>query len=117
MLIDDSIDSLESMSDALELNGYKNERFNSPYQALASYNQGKYQAVIIDYIMPQMSGLQVIDAILAKDPNACVIVVSGMIGALERLQSINGICGFFRKPVEIDLLLEKLSLITRDLNI
>jgi DNA-binding NtrC family response regulator len=100
LIVDDDPQSLESMSNGLALNGYENDSFLHPKDALAFYSPGKYDVVITDYKMPEMDGIEFIKAIRTKDPKVYVILISGLLDRVET--SPDRIYAHFRKPLNIE---------------
>ena len=68
LLIDDDRNHLESISDALVLNGIETSLFLNPVEALESFYSCDYDAVITDIRMSEMDGMKVLEKILKFDP-------------------------------------------------
>ena len=77
MIIDDQIQSLNSLKSALEVRGFNCFTFSDPLLAVSSYNSDVYDLVITDINMPEMNGLEVKEAILRNNPDALVILITG----------------------------------------
>lgn len=67
---------------------------------LAAYGNGaNYDVVVSDYRMPDMTGIEVEQEIIRRDPSAKVIIVSGFGGCDTALEAMNrGATDFLRKP-------------------
>ena len=106
MLIDDDRELLESVRDELISCGYEIREFCDPRQAITSYNSSDYSLVITDLVMPQMTGLDVMQSIREIDPRARVIVMSGHPSEyLERRILKEGADAFFHKPMDLPRLI------------
>ena len=70
-------------------------------QALDLYRQkkGRIDAVVLDLVMPNMDGVEVLEKLLALDPQAKVIMTSGYHEReIATRFSGRGISGFIQKP-------------------
>jgi DNA-binding NtrC family response regulator len=116
MLIDDDISSLQSLYNALRLNGYPTQKFENPTDALKSYENGTFDVVATDYKMPDMTGVDVLKAIKKINPEAYVIVFTGYAdgnnikGAYD-----NGAYAFIRKPLDWESFIAILVTIEKEL--
>jgi len=78
------------------------------------YN-GKLDAIITDYEMPEMDGLELARSLREQGFQGCIVVMSGGMTPhkLAAFREV-GICGFFPKPFEVSRLIELLFRIYRD---
>ena len=60
LVIDDNEDVLKLMKDILEENNFESLTFNSPVEALKSLAVSKPNMIVVDLMMPQMSGIGLI---------------------------------------------------------
>jgi two-component system, chemotaxis family, chemotaxis protein CheY len=70
-------------------------------EAVALYERVKPDVVLLDLVMPDMGGEEVLEAILAMDPSARVVIVSSMgtDAAIERCLDL-GARSFLQKPFD-----------------
>ena len=111
MVIDDDDIVLDSLKHALSLNGFGVFTFISPRQALREYeaDSDKYDIVISDFHLPGMNGIDVMRAILKKNPQVPVIIMSGDEDRELLPKTLQmGAQAFFYKPLDITQLIEKL---------
>jgi two-component system chemotaxis response regulator CheY len=67
--------------------------------ALRRFKDGSFDIVFLDYAMPGLGGLETLDAILAKQPKAKVIMISAMPGQHLASQALkHGAIAFLPKP-------------------
>ena len=68
--------------------------------AVDKYAENKPDLVFMDIVMPKLTGVEALKAILAMDSNAKVVMLSS-VGTQENLkEAINaGACNFIQKPV------------------
>lgn len=70
-------------------------------EAIMLYEQFKPDLVTMDIVMPQVSGVEAVKAIMAKDPNAKIIMISSMGQNSLVMESIlEGAKDFIVKPFD-----------------
>ncbi|HOK14271.1 MAG TPA: response regulator [Candidatus Kapabacteria bacterium] len=113
LLIDDDISSLEVLNDVLVLNGFECDAFENPLKAIQHFKRGKYIAVLTDYLMKEMNGIDLMKEIKKIDPDTPVIIYSACDQFnLDEVALKNGATNFFSKPVswiDIEKVLSKLK--------
>ena len=79
-------------------------------EAVVRFSELRPDVVLLDLVMPDMGGEEVLSAILAMDPGANVIIVSslGTRDAVERCLR-GGARSFLQKPFEVEDLLRTLD--------
>lgn len=110
MLIDDNDITLESVSEALQLHGFQNHMFNDPHRAVAAYNPTLYPIIIVDYNMPGMTGIEVLQEIRKQAPDAKVIIYTGLPDAQVRRRIIQSGADEFYKTDKLQQLIKKLEI-------
>lgn len=83
-------------------------------EALYEFSALKPDVVLLDLVMPEMSGEDVLQAILQMDPNANVVIISslGTGDAIERCLK-GGARSFLQKPFDTPDLVRTLSSLER----
>jgi len=71
-------------------------------EAIQAYGRLKPDVVLMDYVMAKLNGATACRNILAKDPNARIILVSGMPKVAELADS--GAIAVLAKPVALEIL-------------
>ncbi len=77
LLVDDERDALDACFQALAKENYLVDTAASPREALEKVRARSYDAAVVDLKMPQMSGIELLQAIRKIDPDVAVIVVTG----------------------------------------
>jgi DNA-binding response OmpR family regulator len=72
LIVDDEPDLTQVYSLVLEYHGFKVYSFNDPLEALAKFEPGLYDLVILDIKMPKMGGFELYHEIKKKDNNSKV---------------------------------------------
>ncbi len=79
-------------------------------EAIQQIRQKKYDLIITDLKMPNVSGEEVVKFACENDPNSKVIVISGFSSLYTVSQSINnGACAFLSKPFSIKELMQSVA--------
>jgi FixJ family two-component response regulator len=108
-VIDDDPRVLQSLINLLASCGYKAEGYHSAEDFLESGGLQKSSCVITDMEMRQMSGLSLLHHITGAASSLPVVIITGK--PSERSESFyreKGAVGFFRKPVDVDALVDLL---------
>ncbi len=109
LIVDDEKEVTDSLVTAFKPSDYEITAENDPVQALKRYKKEKFDVVLTDVRMPEMTGIELLKAIREHDPKARVIVVTAY-GDLETsIAAINNkAVAFFSKPINfvelVDLL-------------
>lgn len=113
MLVDDDISSLEVLNDVLILNGFECDAFESPIKALEHFEKGKYLAVLTDYLMNELNGVDFMRELRKREPDLPVIIYSACDHFnLDEIALKNGATNFFAKPIswmDIEKVLSELN--------
>ena len=112
MIIDDDQGSLESLRDCIETRGSECDAFQDPAKALAAYDPAVHDVVLTDFSMPQLNGLEVLEAIRKRREDAVVIIITGY--GNEELAAASrqgGAYAFLYKPLNAFKLYELLDAI------
>ncbi|MEN9577279.1 MAG: hypothetical protein RJA70_288, partial [Pseudomonadota bacterium] len=112
MIVDDEEEVAVGVSALLRRKGYQTLTFNTGSAALDAFQKAwrTIDLVLLDMIMPEMRGVEVLQAMKLIDPHVMVVLVSGypMTADTRRLTEI-GAAGFLLKPATSVELLQTLS--------
>ena len=111
MLVDDAAFMRMTIKNCLTKAGYDNIVEASDGQiACETYKQEKPDLVIMDITMPNMDGIQALQAIKSLDPNANVVMCSAMGQEAMVLEAITlGARDFIVKPFKPDRILQTVA--------
>jgi len=104
LVVDDEENVRKSWSRALRLAGYTVRMAGNGDEALRECDEHHFDLVILDFLMPSMTGVELLRRIRKKLPHVRSIIVSGKID--ERM-SQDEITRTLRETVEADLYLHK----------
>ena len=116
LAVDDSKTMLAMMSAYL-----KNTCFelvataNSGPEAIQKYKELKPQLVLLDVVMPEVTGIATLEQILVDDNDACVVMVSSL-GTEATVQDClkKGAKSFVQKPIQKDGMLATLKTVCQE---
>jgi len=101
LIVDDDVVLLDLMSRRLERIGYKPDRAQNGADAMRLVESNEYDLVVTDLYMPKASGIDLIGAVMRKDPQTQVIAITGgaMIDmALDAIEK--GAFAYLSKPFD-----------------
>jgi two-component system, OmpR family, response regulator len=105
LIVDDNKDTRESLATLFREHGYLALTAHDGYSAIERATEFKPHAVLLDIVMPGISGFRVAE-MLRKQPafaNALLISVTGMAQDVDGWLSKNAGCNYhFEKPLEFD---------------
>jgi len=105
LIIDDEPNILSTLRRALELEGYGVEVASSGKAGLAALDRD-IDMVLLDVVMPDMGGLDVLAAIRDRRPDVFVVMMSGNATIETAVQATKlGALDFLEKPISSDKLL------------
>ena len=105
LVVDDNLDSAESLKEFLELDGWNVSMVHTGEDALEAYSRQPYQLVVMDLKMPGIGGVEAIRMILEQDPEARIVVITGNAVEEDVMQARQlKIIELIRKPFDPDQL-------------
>jgi len=110
LVIDDEVQSLELIKDALSHDGLEILTENDPQTGLETFKRVRPPIVLLDLMMPGIRGLQMLEWILAADPGAEVILMTAHYSTESAVEAIQkGACDYLNKPLSIDKLRRRIA--------
>src|SRR5574341_439432 len=104
LLVDDQRDILRLLHSTLDTLGHKFEIIESPSgeEALLEAGRRKIDLLVADYLLPGMSGIELMHKVRARHPEVKVILISGMTDRQARDEMLNaGAMALFDKPIPL----------------
>jgi DNA-binding NtrC family response regulator len=106
LVIDDDEVVLNSIAEALRLEGYKVDTAETGKEAIRKGNLRFYNLVLIDIRLPDMEGTKLLKAMKETTPKMVKIIVTGYPSLQNATEALNkGADGYVIKPVDIPKLL------------
>ena len=110
LIVDDDADIRSNFSDILGDLGYQTTTAQDGESALECVRNNPFDVVLLDYKMPGMDGASLYSEIKKLQPSIAAIMITAWAGSDGAQQARNaGTWDVLRKPVDIPLLLDKLS--------
>ncbi len=107
LVVDDEADNAQLFNELLTREGYGVVTLSDPTQVMSMLKEHDFHLVILDVMMPKMSGTQVLEQIRSFDDDIAVIVATGFPTVESAVASIkNAASDYVRKPVEPPILIE-----------
>ncbi|MBC8456553.1 MAG: response regulator, partial [Deltaproteobacteria bacterium] len=96
----------DSLNALLSNRDYQLQTCNSAREALECLAKNNFDLVLLDIVIPDMSGLQIMDYINSQDTETLVIVITGHASIESAIESLRrGAYDYLRKPFEPEELL------------
>lgn len=109
LLIDDEEDFLAVMSDRMKARNMQVSTASSAKEGLEKAASGNYDAVILDVMMPEMSGIDALKILKEKNPDLEVILLTGHATIKQGIEAMKlGALDLLEKPADINALTEKI---------
>src|ERR1035438_3832586 len=108
--VDDTPAGLELLAEALQQDGLAIFTSTDPEEGLELIYREHPQIVLLDLVMPKMSGLDVLERIVEFDPAIDVILMTAHYTTETAVEAIQkGACDYLNKPVSIPALRERVE--------
>lgn len=103
LVVDDDADVAGLLKDVLEANGCEPTTVTDPSQAMEELRRGDYHIVVLDVMMPVLSGMDLLADIRTQDRDVAVILLTGHPSLETAMQSIeHEVSAYLKKPFDID---------------
>ena len=113
MFVDDQDQILELVSEILDLGGYEVIKVKSGYECLERLKEVKPDLILMDVMMPDMTGKQTVEKIRAnpktKDLKIAFLTVTRSAGFETKTMQSLGALDYITKPFDKDDLLERVK--------
>ena len=109
LAIDDEPEILEIIKQCLEMEGFQVLTALGAKAGLKLYETRRSEigVVLLDYLMPDMTGDLVFDCLRRRNPDARVILLTGCEDSVARTMFEAGLRGFIQKPFYLDDLVNR----------
>jgi DNA-binding response OmpR family regulator len=101
LVLDDDPDTGEVLRHYLGKEGFKVDVITSPRAGLEQVAKQQYHILILDMRMPEMNGIEVLNAIRERDKDLAVIVLTGYPSVETAVASLKGgVADYVEKPID-----------------
>ena len=103
LVVDDDKELADNFVEYLTKLGYRSSPAYSGKEGLTKFQQGDFQLVITDLVMPDMDGMELLEAVRRLDSRVVVMVITGY-GTIESaVEAIKkGAYDFIPKPFQME---------------
>ncbi|MES2829491.1 MAG: response regulator [Bacteroidota bacterium] len=115
LIIEDEELTLTFLQSRIQKENYDVDVARDGNEALEKINANKYDSIVVDLMLPFVSGFELIGHIRADDKNAetPIIVVSALSTESTIVEALSiGANDFLKKPLAVNVLITKLKLLT-----
>ncbi|HKK89987.1 MAG TPA: response regulator [Desulfobacteraceae bacterium] len=110
LLVDDEQEFVEALAQRLELRNYSVTTAFSGETAVEIAEKTEFDVVILDVLMPGMSGIEALKRIKAINPTLPVVMLTGKATVSNAIEGMKlGALDFLMKPADTGLLVEKID--------
>ncbi|MDA0302977.1 MAG: sigma-54 dependent transcriptional regulator [Bacteroidetes bacterium] len=106
LIIDDEAPIRASLREILEYEGYQVQEAENGMEGVRLATKFAYDVIFCDIKMPEMDGMEVLDALSEKLIKTCVVMISGHGTVEAAVQSLKkGAYDFIQKPLDLNRIL------------
>jgi signal transduction histidine kinase/CheY-like chemotaxis protein len=109
LVVDDDLDNARMMAEVLGDEGYEVQVAPSAEVALQMWEKRRYDAALLDALMPDVSGWELARELRQRTPQALLAIVTGMDVRGQNRANLALVDAVFRKPIDVGALDEFLS--------
>lgn len=109
LVVDDDMDNARMLAEVLGDEGYEVQVAQSAEVALQLWERRRFDAALLDALMPEMSGWELARELRKRTPQALLAIVTGMDVRGQSRATLALVDAVFRKPIDVGALDEFLS--------
>jgi DNA-binding NtrC family response regulator len=110
LLVDDEQDFLEIMAERMRARDMEVHTCTSADEALRKIKDENFDAIILDFMMPGMDGMQALKEMKAKSPESQIILLTGHATIEKSVEAMKlGATDFLEKPADLRELEKKIK--------
>src|SRR6266496_5054959 len=110
LAIDDDAQALEIISLALKRQGLEIITVQDPEEGFETFLRTRPRIVLLDLVMPKVSGMEILERIVAVDPGVDVILITAHYSPESAVEAIQkGASDYLTKPIDIEKLRARIA--------
>jgi two-component system, OmpR family, response regulator len=103
LIVDDDIDVCEYVTMLLAQQGYGVDALQDPTRVIDGLRQIHYHMVILDLMMPQISGIELLNQIREVDDDIAIVIFTAHPSVDSAVESLkHNVSDYVRKPFDVD---------------
>lgn len=110
LLVDDEKDFLEAMRERMTARGMEVTTASSANEAIDIIDKISFDAILLDFQMPGMDGMDALKIIKTKQPESQIILLTGYATLEKGVEAMKiGATDFIEKPADMEALSNKIK--------
>lgn len=110
LIVDDDREFREAFAERIRIRGCRADTAGSAPEALALIDRKEYDAVLLDLMMPEVGGIETLQAMRRRRPELQIILITGHPSLTKGVEALRmGAMDFVAKPVEMADVMEKIE--------
>jgi len=110
LIVDDEEEFSEVLAERLSSRGFEVDVAKDGMEAIRKVKTEKYEAVILDFAMPGLNGIETLDILLDKEPDLQVILLTGQASLENGVEALKlGAQDVLQKPADINKIVKKIK--------
>jgi DNA-binding NtrC family response regulator len=102
LIIDDDRQNLELVRNALDRSGLRILTSDDPNAGFSLFLQARPKLVLLDLVMPNVSGMELLERMLGVDPGLDIVLVTAHYSPESAVEAIQkGACDYLTKPLNL----------------
>lgn len=103
LLVDDDASIVSALTFYLEQRGWRVASAGDGRAGVEAYERDAPDIVVLDLDLPGLSGMQILQVLLARDPDATVLMLTGTVDVSTAVEALHfGAENFLTKPVDLE---------------
>jgi len=117
LIVEDEEGIVQFLKQGLEEEGYQVSAAGNGAEGLELFQQGKFDLVLLDWMLPKMTGLELCQAIRQQNTKLPIIFLTAKDTVQETVEGLkSGANDYIKKPFSFDELVERIKVQLRDKN-
>jgi DNA-binding NtrC family response regulator len=110
LVIDDDRQTLEVISDSLAAEGLEISTAEDAETGFELFLQNRPRLVLLDFVLPGVTGTELLERMIATDPAVNVILITGHYSTESAIEAIQkGACDYLTKPLDMRRLRDRIG--------
>lgn len=115
LIVEDEEGIVQFLKQGLEEEGYQVSAATDGAEGLALFQNGKFDLVLLDWMLPEMTGVEVCQAIRQQNSKLPIIFLTAKDTVQETVEGLkSGANDYIKKPFSFDELVERIKVQLRD---
>jgi len=115
LAIDDNPENLELITATLESESLEILTENDPEVGFETFLRARPRIVLLDLVMPKVSGMELLERIVGIDPGVNVILITAHYSTDSAVEAIQkGACDYLTKPLDVEKLRSRVASLMQD---